>query len=215
MAAENTPVIIYLIGGGGHAHSLLEMDPVQNVIFKCVVAPKQPNDLPLEYFGDDNDFFMEDWLIPPTIHFAMVANHTGDMSHRRRLITRYMMPYIQKVATLISSTAVVTKNSIIGNGCAIMQRAIVNKACIGDYTIVNTGAIIEHQCAIGSNTFIGPGSVLCGEVHVGDNCYIGAGVNIAPGVNIVSDTIIGIGSTILQDITEPGTYVGSPAHHIK
>lgn len=205
---------IILIGAGGHAHSLLQMQPREIVHFWGYVAPERANDLPLEYFGDDDEFSeteFPDWDFPK-IHFAMIAGKSGDMSRRRHLIEQYME---SKAATLISQSAIVTANSHIGDGCAIMQRAIINGANIGDYSVVNTGAIIEHQCLIGFNTFIGPGAVLCGEVQVGDDCYIGAGVNIAPGVHIVSGTIIGIGSTVLHDITEPGTYVGSPVHRVK
>lgn len=205
---------IILIGAGGHAHSLLQMQPREIVHFWGYVAPERANDLPLKYFGDDDEFRTTDFpgYALPQIHFAMIAGKSGDMSRRRHLIKQYMG---SKAATLISQSAIVTANSHIGNGCAIMERVIINGVHIGDYSVVNTGAIIEHQCHIGFNTFIGPGAVLCGEVQVGDNCYIGAGVNIAPGVHIVSDTIIGIGSTVLHDITESGTYVGSPVHRVK
>ena len=55
---------------------------------------------------------------------------------------------------------------------------------IGDFVILNTGSIIEHECVLGKATSISPGAVLCGNVEVGERVLIGANSVIKEGVKI-------------------------------
>ncbi|MDE6508608.1 MAG: transferase, partial [Muribaculaceae bacterium] len=142
------------------------------------------------------------------IHISLVWGSEGDMSLRRKLIERYRH---QPTETLVASTAVITPHSSIGTGCAVMHRAVINGASIGDYSIVNTGAIIEHGVILGENVFVGPGAVICGNAVIGNDCIIGAGAIIKNGVSIVAGTVIGLGAAVISDVTVSGVYSGIPA----
>jgi UDP-3-O-[3-hydroxymyristoyl] glucosamine N-acyltransferase len=80
--------------------------------------------------------------------------------------------------------------------------------------VVNTGAIVEHDCRIGSWTHLAPGSVLGGEVKVGERSLVGIGAQVLPGVEICDDAIIGGGATVVRPIADPGTYAGTPARRL-
>jgi transferase hexapeptide repeat len=164
----------------------------------------------LQWLGDD-DVFMSRYPDMP-VHIAVVMGCGGSLSVRRRLIERYAA-YASPV--LISSSALVTPSSKIGDGCAIMHRAVVNGAEIGAYSVINTGAILEHGVIAGSNLFVGPGAIVCGGVRIGDDVMIGAGAVVRNNVAIPSNTIIGMGSVVTASIYEPGTYVGVPAKLVK
>ena len=52
-------------------------------------------------------------------------------------------------------------------------------------------------------------------VKIGAESEIGTGTQIIQGTRIIDQIIIGAGSTIIRDIEEAGTYVGSPVRRIK
>lgn len=194
-----------LIGGGGHAMSLLEMMPPDFAV--CgYVDNHEVDGMTVPYLGNDDCFQLSDPHMP--VHIALVWGGITDMTLRHRIIERYRS---HPAPTLIASSAIVTQGSHIGRGCAVMHRAVVNGAAVGDYCVINTGAIIEHGVTIGENSFIGPGAVICGNVTIGRDCIIGAGATIRNGVNIVSSTTIGLGAAVVNDITQSGVYVGIPA----
>ena len=68
--------------------------------------------------------------------------------------------------------------------------------------IINTGAIVEHDCKIGSFSHIVIGSVLCGRVTVGEHTLIGANSTVIWERKIGYCCIIGAGVTIRKDVEE-------------
>lgn len=200
-----------LIGGGGHALSLLETLSDYSQI--AGYADNQPSSqMPIPYLGTDEDviakFSPEEYDIQVTLVYTSEVN----LQLRNKILDRYKK---YDNHTFIAKSAVVTLHSVIDQGCAIMERAIVNISILHSNTIVNTGAIIEHGCTIGSNCFIGPGAILCGGIEIGDNTLIGAGAIIRDDVSIAPDTVIGMGSIITKNISESGVYVGNPLRRIK
>jgi sugar O-acyltransferase (sialic acid O-acetyltransferase NeuD family) len=117
-----------------------------------------------------------------------------------------IIPYLIHPKSNFSEYAAIEAGAIICAG------AIVNPFVrIGSATIINSGSIIEHECQIGNFSHIAPGAVLAGNVKVGELCFIGANSVIKQGLSICDNVIIGMGAVVTKDITEPGTYIGSPA----
>lgn len=66
-----------------------------------------------------------------------------------------------RLATIIASTAHVSKYAVIGEGSVVMHRAIVNAdAKVGVGCIINTMAIIEHDAEIGDYSHISTGTII-------------------------------------------------------
>ena len=177
-----------LIGGGGHAVSLMEMMPCGYSVAGYV------------------DFEPCDGLEMP-VHIAVVMGRDGNMKVRRGIIDRYAC---REMPVIVSSSALVTSHVIIGRGSAVMHRVVINGANIGECNVINTGAIIEHGVSTGSNVFIGPGAVICGGVTIGSDVMIGAGAVIRNNVAIPSGTVIGMGSVVTKSIDKSGVYAGNP-----
>lgn len=200
-----------LIGGGGHALSLLDILP-SPLCTTGYVDFTANGEMPLDYLGDDAAFLAgrtpDEWCVAITL----VSGQSCRLGNRARIISRYAA-YDSPV--IIAPTAVVSPSAHIGKGTAVFHRAVLNaRAAIGCHSIINTGAIIEHECRIGDNVFIGPGTVICGGVKIGDNTYIGAGAIVKPCTSICSGAIIGAGAVIVEDISEGGTYAGVPAKRL-
>lgn len=208
MAKNRKPLII---GAGGHARSVLEN--CVPATFLGYVAPQPATDfIPLPYEGSDEyvtgNFNPEEF----SIHVGVGFNNGCSLSLRRSIIELYGA---FRALTVMAPSAIVTANSKIDDGCAIMARAVVNRSELGRHCVVNTGAIVEHDCKIGTNVFIGPGAVVCGEVTIGDDTFVGAGAIIRNGVTVCSGASIGMGAVVTGDITVPGVYVGVPAAPLK
>lgn len=202
---------IVLIGGGGHAQSVMAMLENREAI-AGYTAPEPSEGIGMQYLGTDEDALANIRPEDADIHICVGFTAGCSLALRRRIADR-MEIYRQR--TLIAPSAWVAPGTSIGDGCAIMARATVNHCEIGGMCIVNTGAIIEHGCRLEENVFIGPGAILCGEVTVGADSFIGAGATIRQGVTIASGTVVGMGATVTESITDPGTYIGCPAKKIE
>ncbi len=100
----------------------------------------------------------------------------------------------------------------IGEGTVVMANAVINAgAKTGRHCIVNTGAIVEHDCVLEDFVHISPNAALAGTVTVGTRSWVGIGASVRNNLRIAKDCMIGAGCTVVKDIREPGIYVGTPA----
>lgn len=199
-----------LIGAGGHAMSLAELG--SDAIFGYLAHAENP-DLPGKWLGDDS---MAASLVRDghLFHMAFIYSGLPKMDRRAELLS-YYKEIGAHFATIISPHAIVTQNSRIGIGSAIMTGAIINRAQVGENCVINSGAIIEHDCEIGDNTFVGPGAVIGGFTNIGRNCFIGLGAKIANGITIADNITVAMGAIVNKDLIEPGLYHGYPLHLFK
>jgi sugar O-acyltransferase (sialic acid O-acetyltransferase NeuD family) len=136
----------------------------------------------------------------------------GDNEMRKKVVSHHSKDNFIYIA---SHEAFISKFCNISAGVFVAPRASVNAdASIGPHSIINTGAVIEHDCKISSYSHIGPNAVLGGNVLLGDKVFVGGNAFINPNLSICSDVTIGSGSVVISDIIEPGTYVGSPVRKI-
>lgn len=119
--------------------------------------------------------------------------------------------------TAIHPSAVISRLGVrIGEGSAIMANAVVNPcAQIGAHCIINSSAVVEHDNVTGDFSHISVGAKLAGTVSVGKRCLIGVGSCVREKVCITGGCVIGAGAAVVDDITEPGVYVGVPARKMK
>lgn len=202
---------IILAGGGGHALSLLEAASPADFAGYLALAPSES--MPLEWLGEDAEIAKlaaRGYLF----HMAFVYSGLPVMEKRRVLIEQYEAAGA-RFATIIAPTAIVTPNSHIAEGCAVLNGAIVNRATLDRNVVINSGAIVEHDCVVGSNTFIGPGAVIGGAVTIGEDCFIGLGAKVKNCVRIASGVTVAMGAIVARDLLEPGIYHGNPLRRYK
>ena len=199
-----------LVGAGGHALSLTEF--ARDMIEGYVAFEENPQ-MNAGWLGDDT-VVKELARNGHRFHIAFVYSGLPVMEKRQSLIERYKNLGAE-MESLIAPTAIITPNSKIGAGSAIMQGAIINRAEIGENCVVNSGAIVEHDCSVGSNTFIGPGAVIGGYTSIGNNCFIGLGARISNGIKIADNISVAMGAIVARDLTEPGIYHGNPLRLFK
>lgn len=81
--------------------------------------------------------------------------------------------------------------------------------------IINTGAIVEHDCVIKDFVNISPNCAMAGHCRVESRAFLGIGSTLAPCVTIGEDAVIGAGAVVITDIPAHATAVGVPAKIIK
>lgn len=117
-----------------------------------------------------------------------------------------------KSAILIHPDSTVSSFADIGLGSVIMAGAVVNaNATLRECVIVNSRAVVEHDCLIGKGTHISPGAIIAGNSQVGNSSWICMGAKISNNVKIGNNTTIAANSTVLDDIEDNVMAAGTPA----
>ena len=106
---------------------------------------------------------------------------------------------------LIHPRAFVEQSSMISDGVQVFPLAYVgSSAKIGFGCIINTGAIVSHDCVLENYVNLSPHATLAGEVHVGELTLVGMGATINLRVHIGRQAKIGNGATVKADVADGG-----------
>ena len=201
---------LILIGGGGHCKSVLEAaESAGCQILGVLDMPEEVGKeiLSTKVIGIDDD-------IPAYVDKAEFVITVGFIKNPATRIKLYhkVKDAGGKLATIIASTAYVSKYATIGEGTVVMHQAFVNAgAKVGNNVILNTFTNIEHDAVIGNQCHISTGTMVNGDCKVGNNCFIGSQSVLANGITIGDDIIVGAGSLVRKSISEKGIYSGNPA----
>jgi UDP-3-O-[3-hydroxymyristoyl] glucosamine N-acyltransferase len=99
--------------------------------------------------------------------------------------------------------ATLEKSAQVLDGAQVFANAYVgSSALLHERCMINTGAIVSHDCEIGAYTHIAPGALLAGHVHVGARALVGMGVTTSIGIHIGAGARIGNGAILLTDVPE-------------
>lgn len=201
---------LILIGGGGHCKSVIDVaESVGYNILGILDTPENVGKDVLAYkvIGVDDD-------IPQYVdnsEFMITVGFIKNPSIRIKLFNK-VKEAGGKLATIIASTAYVSKYATIGEGTIVMHHAFVNAgAQIGDNVILNTFTNIEHDVVIGNQCHISTGTMVNGDCKIGQNVFVGSRSVLANGIEVGDGIIIGAGSVVCKSITLKGIYVGTPA----
>ena len=111
--------------------------------------------------------------------------------------------------------AVVSPTATLGRGTVVLPGAIINAAAtIGEAVILNTGCIVEHECVVEDGVHLSPNATLCGGVRCKPRAWVAAGSTVIPLKVIGEGAVVGAGSTVIGDVPDGVTVVGSPARPI-
>ena len=202
---------LILIGGGGHCKSVIEVAESAGYEIKGILD--MPDEVGKEVLpghkiiGTDDD-------IPQYVEecdFIITVGFIKNPALRIKLYNKVKAAG-GRLATIIASTAHVSKYAELGEGTVIMHQAFVNAgAKIGDNCIINTFVNIEHDAEVGNQCHISTGTMVNGECKIGENCFIGSQSVCANCIEIASDIIVGAGSVVRKSIRVKGIYAGNPA----
>lgn len=202
---------LILIGGGGHCKSVIEVAESAGYEIKGILD--MPDEVGKEVLPGHKVIGTDD-EIPQYVEecdFIITVGFIKNPVLRIKLYNKVKAAG-GRLATIIASTAHVSKYAELGEGTVIMHHAFVNAgAKIGDNCIINTFVNIEHDAQIGDQCHISTGTMVNGECKIGESCFIGSQSVCANCIEIASDIIIGAGSVVRKSIRVKGIYAGNPA----
>lgn len=202
---------LILIGGGGHCKSVIEVAESAGYEIKGILD--MPDEVGKEVLPGHKVIGTDD-EIPQYVEecdFIITVGFIKNPALRIKLYNKVKAAG-GRLATIIASTAHVSKYAELGEGTVIMHQAFVNAgAKIGDNCIINTFVNIEHDAEVGNQCHISTGTMVNGECKIGENCFIGSQSVCANCIEIASDIIVGAGSVVLKSIRVKGIYAGNPA----
>ena len=201
---------LILVGGGGHCKSVI--DVAESAGYNILGILDMPEDvgkqvLDHKVIGTDDD-------IPQYVDKAEFIITVGFIKNPATRIILYnkVKEAGGKLATIIASTAHVSKYSTIGEGTVVMHQAFVNAgAHIGANCIINTFCNIEHDAQIGDQCHISTGTMVNGDCKIGERVFVGSQSVLANGITIGDDIIVGAASYVRKSISDKGIYAGNPA----
>lgn len=201
---------LVLVGGGGHCKSVIEA--AESAGYQILGVLDMPEEvgkeiLSTKVIGTDDD-------IPTYVDKAEFVITVGFIKNPAIRIKLYnkVKEAGGNFATIVASTAHVSKYATIGEGTVVMHQAFVNAgAKVGNNVILNTFSNIEHDAVIGNQCHISTGVMVNGDCKVGDNCFIGSQSVLANGITVGDDIVVGAGSLVRKSIKEEGIYSGNPA----
>lgn len=202
---------LILIGGGGHCKSVIEVAESTGYEIKGILD--MPDEVGKEVLPGHKVIGTDD-VIPQYVEecdFIITVGFIKNPALRIKLYNKVKAAG-GRLATIIASTAHVSKYAELGEGTVIMHQAFVNAgAKIGDNCIINTFVNIEHDAEVGNQCHISTGTMVNGECKIGENCFIGSQSVCANCIDIASDIIVGAGSVVRKSIRVKGIYAGNPA----
>ena len=202
----NKSVIIQ--GGGGHASVLIEILRLIEPDIIGIVDPfleKGSKVKGITVIGSD------DAVLDYPNSEVVLVNALGPSpkkSTREALSTRFINLGYQFL-TLTHPRAYVAPSARIEDGAQIMAGALVqSQSRIGRLTVVNSGAIIEHDCNISDHAHIAPGAILCGGVQAAEGVFIGSGAVVLENIRLGANSILAAGVTCRKDLVENEVFYG-------
>ena len=211
------PVPYILLGCGGHAKVLLEIAQLSGYPVPVAVLDADPalwgtqlEGVPVAG-GDDR---MKEFLLQGVSHFVVGLGGVKDNRPRQRLyetaVTTGFVPL-----TLTHPSAAFSKTAYSGPGLQQLPLSVVNAGVrLGANVLINSGAIVEHDCLVGDHVHVATGAKIASTVKIGIGAHIGIGAVVKQCLRIGNHAVVGAGAVVVEDVPDETIVVGVPARMI-
>ncbi|MBI5521277.1 MAG: acetyltransferase [Desulfarculus sp.] len=203
-----------LLGGGGHARvlidGLLESGAARPVAILDSDPAKQGTDIyGVPVLGGDDR--LAEVVGQGVRHFLVGLGGVRHNQPRARLFAQGLAAGLTPL-TFRHPTAFQSPRAVVGQGCQLFPLCAVNAgASLGQNVIVNSQALVEHDCQLADHVHLASGARLCSTVRVGTGAHIGAGAVVKQLVTIGAWAVVGAGAVVLADVPAGALVGGVPA----
>lgn len=184
---------IYLIGGGGHCKSCIDVIESTNEyeIQGIFDVKEKVGDTILGYQVIDTDENIKKYIAEDTFFLITVGQiKSSDM---RVKIFNYDLNW----ATILSPRAYVSKHASVGEGTIVMHDVVVNAGVkVGKNCILNTKSLVEHDSVIEDHCHIATASIVNGDCVVKHGSFIGSNTVLKNGKVIEASSVITYGDKV-------------------
>jgi len=148
-------------------------------------------------------------LYPPETYDLFIALGYKNLNQLRR--EKYLSAKAKnyRLASYLSSRAVLLNDGDIGDNCFILENTIVQPfASIGNNVTLWSGCIVGHHSIVRDHCFLSSCGV-AGRVDVGEACFIGGYAVLRDHIRVGPRCVIGAGTLLLADAKPEGVYMGT------
>ena len=206
----NKPAIL-MFGAGGHASVLADILMKQGQPLTAVFSPQSIQRqalIGITHYKDDQDVT----LFNPEDCQVVIGIGPQPYGDSRSKLASNLQSRGYRFATVIADSAEVSTYASVQLGGQVLSGAIINAgARIEQHVVVNTRAVIEHDCKVASFSHIAPGAVLLGGAEIGPHAYIGAGATVLPSVKVGAGAVVGAGALVDRDVESNTVVYGARA----
>ena len=209
MSADACPLV--LLGAGGHARVLVALAraagyEILGVCDPVLAARNVAKWEGLSVLGDDQAL---KHLAPDRVELMLGVGQLAAGNVREQIYVSWRAQGYAFPA-LVHPTAWTAPSVVLRDGVQVMAGAVIQPNCdIGENSIVNTRASVDHDCRIGRDVHVAPGATLCGSVTVEDRAFIGAGATVIQGVRVGKSAVVGAGVTLVRDLKPNAAIIGA------
>ncbi|QOL27088.1 acetyltransferase [Thalassotalea sp. LPB0316] len=199
--ANSTNKSVIMIGSGGHASVLLDILLKQKVDVIAVSSNEEVIERTI--FKGIKHIKGNEGVLAYSSNDVLLVNGVGAMpgSDIRRKIHKNFTEQGYQFLTVIADDAYVSEYATLAQGVQVLSMAVIQAgATVGEASIINTKASVDHDCQLGFNNHIAPGATLSGQVVTGENVHIGTGANVIQCLEIGSNSVIGAGATLTKNL---------------
>jgi len=197
---------LIMLGAGGHAMVLMDILALTKDDIIAYVSPSSQNIR--QCFSGKKQLFSDDEVLNYSPDDVALINGVGftPANHLQTELYNFFTEKGYEFASIISPFAIVSPNAKLAVGVQILHKAVVQAgAFIKENSVINTAAIIVHDCEIGRNNHIAPNATLCGSVKTQQNVFIGSGATVIPNIIIGKYAVIAAGAVINKNVNEQQT----------
>lgn len=147
---------------------------------------------------------------PPESHdlFIAVSYTKLNQVRKEKYLAGKAMGY--RLASYISSRAVVLNEGRIGDNCFIFENNVIQPfVTIGNNVTLWSGNHIGHHSTLHDHCFLASHIVVSGGVEVGESCFIGVNVSLRDHIKVGERCVIGAGSLLLSNAEPEGVYMAT------
>lgn len=186
---------LYLIGGGGHCHSCIDVIEqageykIQGIFDLKENVSKEV--LGYKIIGTDEDLKK---YVSSENYFLITIGQIKSAAPRKKTF-EILKRFGAQMAVVISPRAYVSCHSKIGAGTVVMHDALVNSnVSIGVNCILNSKCLIEHDAKIEAHCHISTAAVVNGNCVIESECFIGSNAVLKEGLTVKELTVVPAGS---------------------
>jgi sugar O-acyltransferase (sialic acid O-acetyltransferase NeuD family) len=130
---------------------------------------------------------------------------------RRGIVTRLGLP-LERYATIIHPSALISAHATIGAGTAILQNVVITPGTrVGNHTLILQNVTMAHDQIVEDFVTIASGATIAGSVRLRSGCYIGAGCTIMNGITVNGGALAAVGAVVMNEVEAGRTVAGNPA----
>ncbi|MBC7428149.1 MAG: NeuD/PglB/VioB family sugar acetyltransferase [Bacteriovorax sp.] len=186
---------IFLIGGGGHCHSCIDVIEQEQVyLIKGIFDVKEnigKTVMGYPIVGCDED--LKNFISPD--HFFLITLGQIKSADLRVKIANELKVLNAMLATVVSPRAYVSKHASIGEGTIILHSALVNSNVkIGTHCIINSQALVEHDSIISNFCHVSTAAIVNGNCKIERESFVGSNCVLREGSIVTEKSVLRAGS---------------------